>query len=57
MPLTDIKNYGPNVDNPNFFQSVSDKIVELENNSIVWCGDFNLVLDPKLDYKNYKQNY
>ena len=52
--FTLISIYGPNVDNPNFFQSVSDKIAELENNSIVWCGDFNLVQDPKLDYKNYK---
>lgn len=46
--------YGPNIDNPDFFQSVSEKIIELENDSIVWCGDFNLVLNPKLDYKNYK---
>ena len=46
--------YGPNIDNPSFFQTVLEKIIELENNSVVWCGDFNLVLNPKLDYKNYK---
>ena len=46
--------YGPNIDNPSFFQTVLEKIIELENNSVVWCGDFNLGLNPKLDYKNYK---
>ena len=46
--------YGPNIDNPGFFQTVSEKIAELDNNSVVWCGDFNFVLNPKLDYKNYK---
>ena len=46
--------YGPNTDIPSFFEIVSEKIAELENNSVVWCGDFNLVQNPKLDYKNYK---
>ena len=36
------------------FQTVLEKIAELDNNSIVWWGDFKLVLNPKLDYKNYK---
>ena len=31
------------------------KIIKLIlNKTIIWCGDFNLVLNPKLDYKNYK---
>lgn len=46
--------YGPNTDNPSFFQTVSEKIAELENNAVVWCGDFNLVQNPEIDYKNYK---
>ena len=46
--------YGPNTDNPQFFENISNKIAELENDSVIWCGDFNLVLDPKLDYCNYK---
>ena len=46
--------YGPNIDNPSFFQNVSEKISEFNNNSVIWCGDFNLVQNPKLDYKNYK---
>ena len=46
--------YGPNTDNPSFFQNVSEKISEFNKNSVVWCGDFNLVQNAKLDYKNYK---
>ena len=47
--------YGPNTDNPDFFKTVSEKIAELvENKTVIWCGDFNLVLNPQLDYKNYK---
>ena len=36
------------------FQTISDKIAELENDSVICCGDFNLVLNPKIDYNNYK---
>ena len=43
--------YGQNTDNPSFFQNVSEKISEFNNNSVVWCGDFNLVQNAKLDYK------
>ena len=46
--------YGPNVDNPGFFQTVTEKNLQFKNNSVVWCGDFNLVQDPKLDYKTIK---
>ena len=46
--------YGPNIDNPFVFKTISDKIAELENDSVIWCGDFNLVLNPKIDYNNYK---
>ena len=46
--------YSPNTDNPDFFKTVSEKIAELENKTVIWCGDFNLVLNPQLDYKNYK---
>ena len=43
--------YDPNVDNPGFFQAVTEKISQFKNNYVVWCGDFNLVQDPKVDYK------
>lgn len=28
---------------------------EIGNNSYIICGDYNLVLDPSLDYDNYKR--
>ena len=46
--------YGPNTDDPDFLKKILEKIAELENKTIIWCGDFNLVLNPQLDYKNYK---
>ena len=45
--------YGPNKDNP-FFRDLFSNIQSLENDSYIICGDFNLVLDPDLDYFNYK---
>lgn len=46
--------YGPNLDSPQFFKSFFEEIDKIENESVIICGDFNLVLDPKLDYYNYK---
>ena len=46
--------YGPNNDNPTFFSDIIDKIENIGNEKIIWCGDFNLVLDPDIDYCNYK---
>ncbi|MEW8544166.1 MAG: endonuclease/exonuclease/phosphatase family protein, partial [Candidatus Thiodiazotropha sp.] len=47
--------YGPNNDNPQLFKSFFEDMDKFENDSMIICGDFNLVLDPKLDYCNYKQ--
>lgn len=47
--------YGPNNDNPQFFKSLYEEIDNLGNDSVIICGDFNLVLNPQLDYYNYKQ--
>ena len=30
--------YGPNTDNPQFFENISNKIAELESDSVIWCG-------------------
>ena len=46
--------YGPNVDDPNFFQNIFDYIEDIGNSDIIICGDYNCVLDPDLDYYNYK---
>jgi len=43
--------YGPNKDSPKFYREIFAK-VDLEYPTIL-CGDWNLVLEPKTDTKNY----
>lgn len=45
--------YGPNDDKPEFYRSVYDVVVSYDNASVILCGDWNLVLDQKLDTKFY----
>ena len=52
--ITIISVYGPNTDKPEFFENIANIIDNLDNEKIILCGDFNLVLDPVLDYDNYK---
>lgn len=44
--------YGPNNDSPDFYSSIRDVIINIDNSCIL-VGDFNLVLDPTKDYHNY----
>ena len=46
--------YGPNRDKPCFYQTLCEKIKEMENSSVVICGDFNLVMDYTMDTKGYQ---
>ena len=46
--------YAPNSDSPDFFESVQAKIEGIDHDHCILCGDFNLVLDPKVDSYNYK---
>lgn len=46
--------YGPNGDNPQFYEHAFKQIEEFENEKILICGDFNLVIDQNLDTHNYK---
>ena len=46
--------YGPNRDNPNFYEKLTNTIKNYKNHNIIAVGDWNLVLDPSLDYDNYK---
>ena len=41
--------YAPNNDNPTFYSAMANKICELQLSELIIIGDFNLVLDPKLD--------
>ena len=47
--------YGPNTDSPGFYDLISETIESFNNDHVIICGDFNLVLNPDLDYdKNYR---
>ena len=46
--------YGPNEDKPQFYNNLKQKIDEFDNDNVIICGDWNLVLDPKVDTENYK---
>lgn len=54
VKITLVNIYGPNQDDPKFFEKVQEKINKLDNDSIIICGDWNLVLDPKIDTENYR---
>lgn len=50
--LTLISLYGPNTDSPDFYEQISTIIDDFGNSSCIICGDFNLVLNPEIDYFN-----
>lgn len=53
--VTLITLYGPNSDNPEFYENLTETIDLFGNDSFIICGDFNLVLNPTVDYdKSYK---
>ena len=46
--------YGPNSDTPAFYaETAFKKILDWQPDFTICGGDFNLVLDPKIDMKNY----
>ena len=45
--------YGPNKDDPDFFENIDTIIENFKNDSYIICGDFNLVINPNLDCENY----
>ena len=56
--MSDIKDkliniYGPNIDDPNFYECMSNLLSENEEEYVIWCGDFNMTLNPDLDSHNY----
>lgn len=46
--------YGPNRDNPEFYERLNTIIKNFSCANIILTGDWNLVLDPSKDYENYK---
>ena len=51
--ITLVNIYGPNQDNPDFYVNLSKEVDNCQNDFLIFCGDWNLVQDNKLDYYNY----
>ena len=53
--ITLINIYGPNRDTPEFYEQIRQDISDFNtgNNLNILTGDFNLILDPDIDCKNY----
>lgn len=45
--------YGYNKDKPVFYEEMKKAVDEFHCENVIICGDFNLVLNPKLDYENH----
>ena len=45
--------YAPNTDSPHFFQNVREKIANSDQDYLIVCGDFNIVINPNMDSSNY----
>ena len=45
--------YGPNKDEVSFYNSLNQNLNDNEQDYILWCGDFNMTLNPELDSYNY----
>ena len=45
--------YAPNDDSPDFFHNILDTINEFDNSRVLIVGDYNLVINPQMDYHNY----
>ena len=50
--ITLINIYGPNRDEPDFYEEINNYIKNLDN-QVILVGDFNMVLDPDKDCKDY----
>ena len=37
----------------NFIKNIMQKVVEFENEQVIMCGDWNLVVNADKDYDNY----
>ena len=52
--VTLVNIYGPNEDNPQFYTHIQQYVSEIGNENVIFCGDWNLILNPELDSENYK---
>ena len=47
--ITLVNIYGPIDDKPNFYTNLQERVLEFNNEHVIFCGDWNLVLDQNLD--------
>ena len=52
--ITMVNLYGPNKDDPNFYEELNNTVLKYGNRDIIMMGDWNLLLNPAIDGKNYK---
>ena len=52
--ITFVNLYGPNKDDPTFYENLLNRVIRFGNNSVIMVGDWNLLLNPDVDGKNYK---
>lgn len=55
--VTFINVYGPNLDNYYFFDEILQQLENFECESVVWGGDFNLILDVTIDKKTIQETH
>ncbi len=51
--VTLVNIYGPNVDNPEFYEDILIDTVDMDGDHVIMCGDWNLVQNFELDCCNY----
>lgn len=54
LPVTLVTIYGPNQDDPEFYSSIQEQLVDMDTEHTIMCADWNLVQDFDLDCCNYK---
>ena len=54
IDILSVSLYGPNRDEPEFYNILKEKIMELDNPNVIMAGDWNVVLDTFKDFQNYK---
>ena len=45
--------YGPNADSPEFYIKLMEMTTKLDNAFSIFCGDWNMILNPELDCIGY----
>ena len=51
--VTLVNIYGPNNDNPQFYEQMKQKIEEFQNDHVLICVDWNMIMDVEMDSFNY----